>query len=91
MLTVTMARAAVAENRARPERALRRGGEMTAGGEQEFLEDRRRESFRALVIAQDHAVGVARSRKLVAERFGVSEQQVRDIEREGLEGEWPPL
>jgi hypothetical protein len=64
---------------------------MTASGEQELLEDRRREIFRALVDAQDQAVGVARSRKLVAERFGVSEQQVRDIEREGLEGEWPPL
>jgi hypothetical protein len=64
---------------------------MTAGGEQEILEERRREIFRALVDVQDQAVGVARSRKLVAERFGVSEQQVRDIEREGLEGEWPPL
>ena len=27
----------------------------------------------------------------VAERFGVSEQQVREIEREGLDGQWPPL
>jgi hypothetical protein len=34
---------------------------------------------------------VARSRTLVAERFGVSAQQVRDIEREGLAGQWPPL
>ena len=52
---------------------------------------RRKEIFRALVDAQDQAVGVARSRTLVAERFGVSEQQVRDIESEGLEGQWPPL
>ena len=53
--------------------------------------DRRKEIFRALVDAQDQAVGVARSRTLVAKRFGVSAQQVRDIEREGLEGQWPPL
>jgi hypothetical protein len=65
---------------------------MTANEERERpAEDRRREIFRALVEAQDQAVGVAQSRKLIAERFGVSEQEVRDIEREGLEGEWPPL
>jgi hypothetical protein len=65
---------------------------MAASDEQDRPpEDRRREIFRALVDAQDQAVGVAQSRALVAERFGVSEQQVRDIEREGLEGQWPPL
>ena len=65
---------------------------MAARGEQDRpAEDRRREIFRALVDAQDQAVGVARSRTRVAERFGVSAQQVRDIERAGLEGQWPPL
>jgi hypothetical protein len=34
---------------------------------------------------------VALSRKAVADRFGVTEQQVRQIEREGLDGNWPPL
>jgi len=43
------------------------------------------------VEIQDQAVGVARSRTLVAERFDVPEQQVREIEQEGLEGKWPPL
>jgi hypothetical protein len=33
----------------------------------------------------------AESRKTVAERFGVSEGQVRQIEREGLDNDWPPL
>jgi DNA-directed RNA polymerase sigma subunit (sigma70/sigma32) len=33
----------------------------------------------------------AQSRKAIAERFGVSEQRVRQIEREGLDGDWPPL
>ena len=54
-------------------------------------EDRRREIFRALVEAQDEGAGVARSRTLVADRFGLSQEQVRDIEREGLQAEWPPL
>jgi hypothetical protein len=28
---------------------------------------------------------------LVAQRFGVGEAQVRRIEREGLDNDWPPL
>jgi hypothetical protein len=51
----------------------------------------RREVFLALVEAQDQEVGVARSRQLVAKRFGLSEQLVRLIEEEGLDQEWPPL
>jgi hypothetical protein len=47
--------------------------------------------FLALVEAQDSRVGVPQSRKATAERFGLSEQQVRWIEREGLDGDWPPL
>jgi hypothetical protein len=51
----------------------------------------RMEVFLALVEAQDEAMSVARSREVVAKRFGVSERQVRRIEREGLDGDWPPL
>jgi hypothetical protein len=51
----------------------------------------RKEIFLALVETQDRAVGVPRSRKIVAERFGISEHQVRQIEQEGLDEEWPPL
>jgi hypothetical protein len=54
-------------------------------------EDRRREIFLALVDAQDHEMTVAQSREAVAARFGVSEGQVRKIEREGLDNNWPPL
>jgi len=54
-------------------------------------EDQRKEVFLALVDAQDHDMGVQKSRQLVAARFGLSEQQVRHIEREGLDNEWPPL
>ena len=54
-------------------------------------EPRRKEIFLALVEAQDRKMSPAASRKLVAWRFGVSEGQVRQIEQEGLDKEWPPL
>jgi hypothetical protein len=54
-------------------------------------EERRREIFRALVEAQDRAVPVPESRTSVARHFGVSESQVRSIEREGIDANWPPL
>jgi hypothetical protein len=56
-----------------------------------LAEDRRREIFLALVEAQDRQLDVARSRRLVCDRFGLSERQVREIEREGLDRQWPPL
>jgi hypothetical protein len=54
-------------------------------------EERRKEIFLALVEAQDQEMSVARSREAVAERFGVSAAEVLRIEREGLDGLWPPL
>jgi DNA-directed RNA polymerase sigma subunit (sigma70/sigma32) len=51
----------------------------------------RKEIFHALVDAQDQDMGVPQSRRWVAERYGLSEDQVRQIESEGLEAEWPPL
>jgi hypothetical protein len=51
----------------------------------------RKEIFHALVDAQDQEMSVSQSRKLIAERYGVSEDQVRQIEREGLDAQWPPL
>jgi hypothetical protein len=59
--------------------------------EGQLAETQRKEIFLALVDAQDHAMGVAQSRQLVAQRFGVSEAQVRAVEREGLDRQWPPL
>jgi hypothetical protein len=59
--------------------------------EEPVPEARRKEIFQALVEAQDRQVGVAQSRRLVARQFGVSENQIRDIEQEGLDGQWPPL
>jgi hypothetical protein len=60
-------------------------------GDGQITEDRCKEIFLALVDAQDHALGVSQSRKLIATRFGVSEAQIRRIEREGLDRQWPPL
>lgn len=59
-------------------------------GEQ-IPETRRKEVFLALVDAQDHEMTVTQSRKLIAEKFSLSEHQVREIEREGLDRQWPPL
>ncbi len=58
---------------------------------QTLTESQRKEVFLALVTAQDEAMSVARSRKTVAKSFGLSDDQVRKIEQEGLDNEWPPL
>jgi hypothetical protein len=53
--------------------------------------DRRQTIFRAVVEAQDNGAGVATSRAEVARQFAVTEQMVKEIEREGLANQWPPL
>jgi hypothetical protein len=60
-------------------------------GENQMAEEQRKEIFLALVDAQDQAMSVAESRRSIAERFGLSEGQLREIEREGLDRQWPPL
>jgi hypothetical protein len=64
---------------------------MTRAGDSNLPEDRRREIFLALVDAQDHELSVDQSRKVITERFGISESQLRQIEREGIDQQWPPL
>jgi hypothetical protein len=64
---------------------------MAGQNSEQLPEERRREVFLALVEAQDRKASVAQSRRLVAERFGLSERQVREIEQEGLDRQWPPL
>jgi hypothetical protein len=59
--------------------------------EKPLSEEQRKEVFLALVNAQDKEMSVARSRKAIAEEFGLTDEQVRKIEREGLDHEWPPL
>jgi DNA-directed RNA polymerase sigma subunit (sigma70/sigma32) len=60
-------------------------------GHEQLSEDRRKDIFLALVEAQDHDMDVPQSRRLIGERFGVSESELRQIEREGLDRQWPPL
>ena len=54
-------------------------------------EAQRKDVFLALVEAQDGGMSVQESRRYVAERFSVTEGQVRLVEREGMENDWPPL
>jgi hypothetical protein len=57
-----------------------------------LTEAERKEIFLALVKAQDEGeMTVQESRRAVGREFGVSEGQVKVIEREGLDGDWPPL
>ena len=60
-------------------------------GDEPLSEERRKEIFLALVDTQDHEMDVPQSRRMMAQRFGVSENQVRQIEREGMDNQWPPL
>ena len=53
--------------------------------------EQRQVIFKALVEAQDSGQSVAASRAEAARRFSVTEEQVKDIEREGLAHQWPPL
>jgi len=52
----------------------------------------RREIFRALVDTQDMGLmSVAQSREHVSKQFEITDAQLRQIEEEGLDKEWPPL
>jgi hypothetical protein len=51
----------------------------------------RREVFRALVEAQDGGSSVLQSRADVARHFRIPPHQVRRIEGEGVDNDWPPL
>ena len=52
----------------------------------------RREIFHALVSTQDQLpLNVRKSYELVMEQFDISDDQLRQIEDEGIEKEWPPL
>lgn len=53
--------------------------------------EQRQVIFKTLVEVQDGGLNVAASRTEIAKRFSVTEDQVKDIEREGLAQQWPPL
>jgi hypothetical protein len=56
-----------------------------------LAEPRRREIFRLLVGAQDMQMDVEESHEYIRDRFGLSADEVRRIEDEGVAGNWPPL
>lgn len=58
---------------------------------EELSEDQKKEVFRELVEAQDGGVPVPQSRKQMAEKFSVTEDDVRAIEKNGIAQNWPPL
>jgi len=70
---------------------LRPNGLLRCGRPVTLLGYRRKEVFLALVYAQDQKMDVAQSRKLMVERFGVTESELLQIELEGMEKPWPPL
>ena len=51
----------------------------------------RRDIFRDLVATQDLGMPVRRSYQIVTERHEITDAQLRQIEDEGLDKEWPPL
>jgi hypothetical protein len=52
----------------------------------------RREIFAALVTTQDEGrMSIPESREHVSRKFEITDAQLRQIEEEGLEKEWPPL
>lgn len=64
---------------------------MLDQGHEQLSEERRKEVFLALVSAQDKDMAVSQSRAFVVQRFGIRLSQVKQIEREGLDHQWPPL
>jgi hypothetical protein len=56
-----------------------------------LTKQQKRDIFREQVSVQDLGNPVRRSRELVSEKFEISESQLKEIEDEGLEEQWPPL
>jgi hypothetical protein len=53
--------------------------------------EEKKEIFSHLVATQDAVANVRKSYEMVTEHFTISEEQLRAIEEEGLDNEWPPL
>jgi hypothetical protein len=51
----------------------------------------RRDIFKELVASQDQGNSVRKSYQEITEKFEISDAQLKQIEEEGLEREWPPL
>jgi len=62
---------------------------MTPG--RRLTTEEKMEIFSHLVATQDSVQNVRKSYEVVTEHFSITEEQLRAVEEEGLEHEWPPL
>ena len=62
---------------------------MTSG--RRLTTEEKMEIFSQLVATQDQVQNVRKSYEVVTVHFSISEEQLRAIEEEGLDNEWPPL
>jgi hypothetical protein len=53
--------------------------------------EEKKEIFSHLVATQDAVANVRKSYEMVTEQYSISEEQLKQIEDEGVENEWPPL
>ncbi len=53
--------------------------------------EEKKEIFSHLVATQDEVHNVRKSYEMVTDHFDISEEQLKAIQEEGLEHEWPPL
>ena len=53
--------------------------------------ERKKEIFATLVATQDSGLSVRKSYELVMAKFSISDEQLLEIENEGLKKVWPPL
>ena len=53
--------------------------------------EQRKEIFHNLVATQDAVNNVRKSYEMVTTQFDITENQLHQIEEEGLDKEWPPL
>ena len=51
----------------------------------------KQEIFHSLVTTQDLVGNVRKSYEIVTEKFQITDEQLKQIEDEGLDKEWPPL
>jgi hypothetical protein len=53
--------------------------------------EQRKEIFATLVATQDDLKNVRDSYEAVTAHFAITEEQLKEIEEEGIDKQWPPL
>ena len=53
--------------------------------------EERKAIFLALVQSQDEGMSLVLSRRAIAKQFEINDRRLRQIEQEGIDGNWPPL